>query len=370
MDCGLPTTKDMPGALLERLGEHDGSRQLFRFVWAGLQFQAAADGGADDVDIEDLFNSVQALAGRHKSNIAPFVAGWHPFIERLERAGQRGYWNRPERRLAAELSKALDRHVASIARGMSSAYDFERFTELIVALIEPSSARFSSLAVAMVQALRDVLRLKDESKLDYFDPIFEVAQQQDRLAVATLNYDLVIETASSRRKVPLATGIEEWSEEGRLEFGKAPVKLLKLHGSIDWEEQLEYPGDSPVLPQQRVKKVASPTLASPALIFGAGNKLRADGPYLDLLRDFQLELDQADHLACVGYSFRDDHVNAVVRSWFNADLGRHITVVDPSWEKKRSPFAEQLLNYGRKRLALVVDSARGGLAVALNVPPK
>ena len=34
--------------------------------------------------------------------------------------------------------------------------------------------------------------------------------------------------------VAVATGIEDWARDGHIGFEGNPIKLLKLHGSIDW----------------------------------------------------------------------------------------------------------------------------------------
>ena len=58
-----------------------------------------------------------------------------------------------------------------------------------------------------------------------------------------------------------------------------------------------------------------PEGVGPGLIFGAGNKLRADGPYLDLYREFTDALTGAARVITIGYSFRDAHVNEALRRW-------------------------------------------------------
>jgi len=55
---------------------------------------------------------------------------------------------------------------------------------------------------------------------------------------------------------------------------------------------------------------------TPGVIFGAGNKLRPDGPYLDLYSEFRAALAEARQVVVIGYSFRDAHVNEALRRWF------------------------------------------------------
>jgi hypothetical protein len=108
---------------------------------------------------------------------------------------------------------------------------------------------------------------------------------------------------------------------------------LKLHGSIDWV--VEPPGTTAgELPTQRIRKVIGAEekkwYEAPAVVFGEAGKLRSEGPYLELLLAWSSQLQHADSLLVVGYSFRDDHVNEVIGRWFNTDEKRRIVVVDPS----------------------------------------
>ena len=70
----------------------------------------------------------------------------------------------------------------------------------------------------------------------------------------------------------------------------------------------------------------------PAVIFGQRGKLRAEGPFLSLLAEFERQLSNAGRLVVIGYSFRDDHVNEIIRRWTADDIARQITVVDPDWD--------------------------------------
>jgi hypothetical protein len=57
----------------------------------------------------------------------------------------------------------------------------------------------------------------------------------------------------------------------------------------------------------------------PGIIFGAGNKLRSRGPFLDLYVEFKDALAHANRLIIVGYGFRDPHVNELIRWWIQLD---------------------------------------------------
>jgi hypothetical protein len=65
------------------------------------------------------------------------------------------------------------------------------------------------------------------------------------------------------------------------------------------------------------------------LVFGSRNKLRPDGPFLSLLSEFEDQLSKSDRLIVVGYSFRDEHINEVIRRWTRDDKERTIALIDP-----------------------------------------
>ncbi len=109
----------------------------------------------------------------------------------------------------------------------------------------------------------------------------------------------------------------------------AEIELVKLHGSVDWQISS---GPAPVpagrIPTETVQTLAGAAPEKPAIIFGAGNKLRAGGPYLSLFRHFEDALEREPSLLIVGYSFRDDHVNALITNWMNGDSSRRAVILD------------------------------------------
>jgi SIR2-like domain len=197
-------------------------------------------------------------------------------------------------------------------------------------------------------------------------------------AVATLNYDLTLETACRQLNVRCDTGIETWLKGGELTWSETGVRLLKLHGSIDWVLD-DTPTEADQLPFQRIRKLDEEATvgvdARPAVVFGEAGKIRSEGPYLELLLAFANELKTADALVVVGYSFRDQHVNEVVARWLSANSRRRIVVVEPG--DLTGPF-ESFTNYVARlqqrrdgdelrpgRVLHVKDGAHGGLRPAI-----
>lgn len=233
----------------------------------------------------------------------------------------------------------------------------------------------------------EILGKAPPKDLAYLDPIKQLVQRQGRLTISTLNYDCVIEKWAAER---CDGGLQD-DDPGAWTSGKpwhgptaAPVQLLKLHGSADWEWVNFDPGGHRAVDLPVVRRASEPTSpADPAIILGTGNKLRPGGPFLALLEAFAAAMEAADHLAIVGYSFSDVHVNARIADWFDRDrVGRSITVVTPDWPADGgtrtdypSHFAEVLdrrlrLNSSgiEPRLRVVFKPARLGMAEALSCP--
>lgn len=371
-EAGIPTVREMSRRLLAALPEWDNSRALLAFVMGGLMFRAGARGEDPNagVDVEELFTAVEALASRDTVEMAPFVAGWHPMVERVERMGRSR--RPPEGRLSEGLKKAITGVVADAVGGHHiSDTAIRQFARDLVEVIDPGSrSAFASLSQEMVQALRGILNIPDVAAVSYLKPLIELSRSQGALSIASLNYDRSVEIIGQEMGLSIATGIEAWATEGHLDFPEAAIKLLKLHGSIDWVEEDRWPEPSEQkLPVPVVRPMVSADVnaAKPAVIFGGGNKLRADGPYLDLLRTFGDELVGIGQLVIVGYSFRDDHVNTVIRTWFNTNETRTIVVVNPSFAQLPSLFAQQLRQFAGARITVIPKGAKEGLPLALGV---
>jgi hypothetical protein len=168
------------------------------------------------------------------------------------------------------------------------------------------------------------------------------------LTIATLNYDLSIEQAGDDQGIVVETGIDAWIVDRR--WPRPPsdgVRLLKLHGSIDWcWDQVK--NEDGQMPMSEVVRTDSPESErrAPVLVFGQRGKLQAEGPFLSLLAEFETALAESDRLIIVGYSFRDTHVNDIVRRWTRGDKARTIVLVDPNAAGSAyDDFRSQLLRH-------------------------
>lgn len=85
-------------------------------------------------------------------------------------------------------------------------------------------------------------------KCDYHEALADALNSED--TVMSFNYDCLIDAALRERgkrswsatdgyHVPVATGAEDWDGKGaRGPWAKHPIKLLKLHGSLNWDRSV------------------------------------------------------------------------------------------------------------------------------------
>lgn len=149
--------------------------------------------------------------------------------------------------------------------------------------------------------------------------------------VVTLNYDNSLERANQIGvAVRVDRGTHPSNPKSPLSSGEpSPVRVIKLHGSLGWTYAYDDGHVETLLEDNLPSRVSmwkaklSP-VEPPAVIFGAGNKLRADGPFLDMFMEFKQTLSKAERLIVVGYSGADAHVNTVIRDWIGSRSGSRL----------------------------------------------
>lgn len=368
-EADVPTAKSMT----DRIVEHfipDTSRyewRLLRYAIGGLLYNAGAQGRnpLEGVDVEDLFSVIEFLGQRADSEAAPFVGSWHDFLTRLEQQVVREEVAREERRAADDLRMSLElgRTGPLFSR---EPYDRRR-TE---------GEEFRKLAGLMLEALAELVVVRDDSKVRHLRPLLGRAKEGG-LTLATLNYDNCIELAAQTLDVSLETNVDEWSTTGAISLSPSRVQLLKLHGSINWRLVASRRTDERPIQQEELHEVewhfymkehrgrrVYRRANRPGLLFGAGNKLRPEGPFLSLLRAFSEALAHSSLTTIVGYSFRDPHINAEIARWLNGDVSRRLRVIDPGFEWSSVQFAQELRQGLGSRLEQMDTYAGEGLATA------
>jgi hypothetical protein len=335
VEAGVPATFDMTEKLVAAISERFDYSQLtntLNFVCGALIAYDSARGRSvyTGLDVERVFAAIELLAERNELEVTPFVASWHPAVDVWDRVGSEPFF---------------DQHLASALREPKGGESAKRLIEY---LIESKTGAgrgwiYRSLAKEMIVELREILAPPYRS-LEYLTPLLDMARSRDGLTIATLNYDRTIESACKEANVPVDTGIGHWIEHRQWDWAKSGVRLMKLHGSIDWHWEQPHPEPGEMRMRTVTQSFDEPMSEDdqPVLVFGLRNKLSPDGPFLSLLREFEDKLSECHHLIVAGYSFRDEHINEIVRRWTRDDQTRFITLIDP--RPPTSPFAVELID--------------------------
>lgn len=168
--------------------------------------------------------------------------------------------------------------------------------------------------------------------LGHFEPLLRA----DKTGIVTLNYDQLIERAGEKFGVKVSTGAELWDGGFQWHFETAAVPLLKMHGSMTWRGSRSTNHESGNLvpavgfyETRGLNKAAPNRLLTPTVIFGSGSKTTPFSAFPALTRQFHDWLEESELLVVVGYSFRDQHVDAAIRRWASLSPSRRIIVIDP-----------------------------------------
>lgn len=339
--AGVPTSVRMTEVIAKAI--NDDSRNRYSGVSQALNFTIAAilahrgekgQSPYDGLDIEMLFSAVQMLATRQDLEVAAFVRNWHPALDSF------GPPERPDPFIASKVDDSI-RAVLSSARPPARIGLGKLLEQYVTASVQDSGTYpvYDELQKVMIRELRRQLVVADD-KFDYLSPILNQQLHSSR-TIATLNYDLGVECVAQRQGLDLTTGMENWAGGFDWDWpSSSALRLIKLHGSINWKM---------TDPDRRRHAASAVEVASgeesgrtlPLVIFGQRGKVRADGPFLGLLRAFEQALYQADRLLVVGYSFRDAHINTVINRWLVTDAARGIVVVDPNFNAGSGFYTEE-----------------------------
>lgn len=346
IDAGVPGSTAMTQQIVEALdtpeNRHYGLTHAINYAVGAMIAHRTANGANAyaGIDVEDLFSAVQMLAERESLEIAPFVQ-WSPALAGVRRGG-------------GSLPPFFDKDFREgVLQDRAFKGPGDMIRKAVEALTGSNAASteqlYDQLQEALLSQLTELVSVTDKN-INYLHPLLE--SLDGTVEIATLNYDRSIELLCDRRSIRLDTGIANWSGGGDWSWDKdAEVRLLKVHGSIDW--QLHQEEGLGGLMETKVTKAGEPDsrygLSLPGVVFGARGKLRADGPFLPMLREFENMLARADRLLVVGYSFRDAHINVALTKWINSAPLRDLSVIDPAFDDdprvySRDSFSSQLLS--------------------------
>lgn len=285
-DAGLKTSEEMTREVERRLkGEWKRHEKLYNAVKAGILYGYALKGEPKiEVNIEEFVNVLTELSQCKDHTIFPFIASWN--MEVKETAG-------------------------------------DNFVEI------------KNFRDAIIQVLiNEWVNLPDPLSASYYAGLQKFASELgSNLRVFSLNYDVCVESACGRENV--FTGFSHvtgwkgriWNDRMmRDDHGQTkPIRLYKLHGSVDWREE-----------DGHVVSYESPSKCDDAgdyrLIFGTQNKLRYTDPYLVLLSEFRKFAADAKLIICIGYNFQDKHINTILHSAFTKEAKTKLLMV--TWARE------------------------------------
>lgn len=366
-DAGLLLTSGLAAAIVDKANqtEHgyfkpakpDWVRAL-NAVYAGMVGYRGArgDNPLSAVNIETLISAVRLLRTRDDHEVAPFVATWAPSLSNF---GSSDLPTSSGKSILEAVGRSL-----SPGAGSDEGEITEAVAEIARAAVRPDLGRpFADAETFILSSLVELLGAHQD--VSYLEPLVALARTQPGGAdVITLNYDLTVETAAAQSGLTVNRGIESWRPGENLDFSptQGVLNLMKLHGSLDWRSSTRMDGVHPQLSPRGIDVVA-PGLSRegrqrddlPWIVVGDREKLATDGPTLALNFAARSALLRTNHLAVVGYSFGDAHINAMIRDWMAASRDRTMSVLDIQWPRERYyreniDFRSALIaSYGRQQ---------------------
>jgi hypothetical protein len=361
-DAGLPDAYELTKQVYDRLVEaKSNDAVLYAVVVAKLIARNAKNGQSpfSNINIEDVYDGLKRLLNRDGDILSEFVSGWDP--------------------ISASSSKPFD--APDFARNLSSIFSFSERRSLDRSAQMNVNQRSLEQTVSELQRCfgGDLYQYRGASLEPFLTTLASILSVQtaqtkymehflakhcDNIkCIATLNYDQLVEVSLDKidRKVDL--GLTYWNEKRFVRFhGKSP-KLIKLHGSTNWfirnDDEIVFNGD------------LTPSVYAPsrAIIFGGqSEKLVPYGPFLHLRHQFHQFLQDSSCLLVIGYSFRDLHLNALIRSWIATRQNGKIIIVDPGdFAGDRSVFryARKLDYDSNTKMRVKIKEIKKGFADAL-----
>lgn len=350
-DAGLPLASDLTGRVLNaQIGSRREQAALNYVVGAIIGHRSKSGVRPNELpDIETVISAIELLATRGDLEVAPFVT-WDAAV------GAQAAPTHAESSvsLADGVKAALGEASGPRVRrpdGQPLLDAVERIAGRVagVGLQEPYHRLKSNIMRLMISELA----VKDPTRLSYLNPLLDYVRSipSPDGVIATLNYDVSVEEAARWSGCPVDQGVEGWTRTGAISWHPDSVRLIKLHGSLDWRrDDLAEDGEFGRVRLGRSRGPDDPR--EPLIVLGRREKLRPEGPSLQLLEAFRDALLRASALVVIGYRFGDSHINALVGHWLDCSHSRHLIVVDPEFPDSERPGA--WLD-GRVRLAAELE---------------
>lgn len=364
-DAGLPDAYELTRKVYEKLIQSKSDDAvLYAVVVAKLIARNAKNGQSpfDSINIEDVYDGLKRLLNRDQDILSEFVSGWDPISSHSNSPFDSEKFGR---NLASIYKLSNRRSLDGQPRLSADGIIIHKIVEELKRSFRSESDRFKNTSLGpFVKILADILDVKD-SNTEYMETFLR--KHCDSVeCIATLNYDNLLENSLEKIGRNADLGLTQWNEKRFVRFhGKSP-KIIKLHGSTNWYIRNH---DEIIIPEEK-SQINPLIFTNRAIIFGGqSEKLVPYGPFLHLRHQFHQFLQSSSYLLVVGYSFRDLHLNALIRSWIATRKNGKIIIVDPS----KFSGDSDVFRYARSRNAdgsvinrVEIKSIQSGFANALN----
>ncbi|XDD54158.1 SIR2 family protein [Leptospira sp. WS4.C2] len=355
IDAGIPGVFGLTQELytnFTQLLPHKEYAHMFAYVVSGIQQNKTTTGRSpfEPPNVEEVISAIQLIATRQKLEADPFIASWDQKIQ---------YFERSRATDSSDLSRSLSSAFKNIFNQVESA--FSETLESVEKLIEGDTfaksfftkGRISNIlsrstydldnSIRDIEAslhkiltvrdkpvdnwkilyqythalLADIMWLNDYTRCDYLNPLLNLSSK--RTHIVTLNYDTSIELLAKNQSIEISDGFDT-NNIYKSEFNSSMrIHYLKLHGSINW--LWDFRRNATVKLELKPKENYMPSL-----IIGQREKLRSQGPFLDLLFEFRNKLKNVKQLISIGYSFSDEHINKYIQEWLEISTNNLVIV--------------------------------------------
>ena len=185
---------------------------------------------------------------------------------------------------------------------------------------------------------KDLKLLKDKNLEDRMQSLVKLIKKiittsPNQLTIVTTNYDRLSEYATDLYTVTTVTGFEgnlfrkfdgfsEFVNNKRIAARERVVKILKVHGSLDWfktenEDIVSFPL------QEQIPSGYTPLIVPPGK---EKYSTTHDEPYRSIIEEADKEFKKAGSFLCIGYGFNDSHIQPKLISQIKSG-GKPIVVI-------------------------------------------
>ena len=182
----------------------------------------------------------------------------------------------------------------------------------------------------------DVLKPKEDldTYVSLIEQMFDLAKIKDEkiVTIATTNYDILIEESCGDLGLNIIDGFKrktdgngEWHDD--FNNFKSGIKLLKLHGSLNWHRDKD--NNKMILSESSIRDYDEHSTWIEPIPQGKGSE---DVPFKPIREEFCKVLNETKLLVVVGFSFNNDDVwNKKIKSAL--DDGMRLLFISPKTNK-------------------------------------